>query len=501
MKNLALILLFCCLGIGTAFSQGHTANWNPEDTFSFIKIKLLTPHGTAYANSPVVLKGVKGHVVKVTTDKDGRAKAKVPYDDTYTLHCGEHTCMRTVAVSDFPYVTYNVQGYTRRFIYYTFTYRAPGGGVLEGEEVIIHSTKTGEKYVDTTNAKGQCYFILPFDPEFRISVKYHDNVKTVAPLDVGKEYKVMSCDFTWMGSKEKERLAHIADSLSRASYAGTIALLDSLMKTNDKDAIAKMDVYIPIGYDSTEWVAKMLKKKAEAYKKQLNVNPKFFEEQNKAVLGPLYRLKQKFAHQLIVTDITGSMYPYMEQVLLWHALNFMGDQRTKYLFFNDGDGKATHEKKIGSTGGLYYCQGKISDFNTIINTMRTGMRNGVGGEYPENDVEALLAASEKRGSYDELFLIADNYSPVRDLSLMKELKMPVRIIVCGVEDGGSSFWGKQEKTVNEEYLDLARATGGSIHTIKEDIYDLAKTKEGDSITIKGKKYDFINGRFVMQEKL
>lgn len=496
-----LLLIFCfSISLTTTYAQGQTPNFSPEDTLSFINLKLTNPDGTPYANSPVVLRGEKGHVVKVMTKKDGKVKAKVPFDETYTVHCGEHTCMRSITVNAFPYVTYNYQAYTRRFIYFTFTYRNMDNERLADEVVSLYSS-TGEVYTDTTNVEGQVSFYLPFDPEFRIAVKYHENVKTIRPVDVGKEYKIMSTIFTWMGSKEKDRLAHIADSLSRLVHVQATEFLDSLLRTGNQAKIAEEDIYIPIDYDSVEWVNTMLQVKANAYKDKLKEKPDFFEEKNKAVLAPLYRLRKQFENKIIVTDITGSMYGYMEQVMLWHALNFSKEEDKKYLFFNDGDGKATVQKIIGSTGGLYFCQGQIKDFNTIINTMRKGMRNGGGGEYPENDVEALLAAQKQRKEYDEIFLIADNYSPVRDLELMKELKVPIRIILCGVEDGGSSFWGKREKIINEEYLNLAHATNGSIHLIKQDIYELAKTQEGESITIKGQKFDFINGRFIRQEKL
>jgi len=496
-----------CLSVSltTTYAQGHTPNFSPEDTLSFIKLKLTNPDGTPYANSSVVLKGEKGHIVEVKTGKDGRVKAKVPFDETYTVHCGEYTCMRSITINAFPYVTYNYQAYTRRFIYFTFIYQNINNKRLANEAVILYSS-TGEMYTDTTNTEGKVAFYLPFDPEFRIAVKYHDNVKTIRPIDVGKEYKIMSTVFTWMGSKEKDRLAHIADSLARLVHLEATQFLDSLVRTGSGDKIAEEDIYIPIDYDSVAWVNTMLQIKAKAYQDKLKQKPDFFEDKNKAVLAPLYRLRKQFKNKIIVTDITGSMYGYTEQVLLWHALNFIESlegkgKNKKYLFFNDGDGKATSQKIIGSTGGLYFCQGQIKDFNTIINTMRKGMRNGGGGEYPENDVEALLAAQEQRNEYDEIFLIADNYSPVRDLKLMKDLNVPIRIILCGVEDGGSSFWGKKEKIINEEYLNLAHATNGSIHLIKQDIYELAKTQEGESITIKGQKFDFINGRFIRQEKL
>lgn len=498
MNLLFAILFLCGMSITTAQAQGDKPKFSPEDTISFIKIKLTNPDNTPYANSPVVLKGKKGHVVKVKTDNTGNVKAKVPFNETYTVHCGENTCMKSIDISDFPYVTYEYQAYTKRFIHFTFTYKSPQGNALKGEEVIVHSVATGTQYKDSTDAKGQVKMFLPFESQFKVSVKYHDVVTMLNPQDVGKEYKMMTATFTWMGAKEKERREHVMDSLARVRNMEITYLLDSLVKAGKIETIVKEDIYIPIDYDSVEWVETMLQQKAEGYKKMLASNPLYLEEQKKAVLAPLHRLRKKFGSKIIVTDITGSMYPYMEQVLLWHALNFMGEEGTKYLFFNDGDSHP--DGPIGSSGGFYFCQGKIKDFKTIINTMRKGTRAGGGGAGPENDIEALLEATKKKSQADEVILVADNFSTVRDISLMKKLKVPVRVILCGIEESfvspctGTTY----SNSINEEYIDLARFTGGSIHTVTEDIYDLAKIKEGESITIQGKKYDFVGGRFLLQ---
>lgn len=331
MRTIIVLIGFLCL-LTNIYGQGSNPSFSPEDTFSFVKIKLINPDGSPYAGL-VVLKGEKGHVVKVTTNKDGRVKAKVPFDEVYSVHCGEATCMKTITISNFPYVTYNYQAYTKRFIYFTFTYQNPQGKRLKGEEVVVTSDLTKKTYKDTTNEKGQVYFYLPFEPQFKVSVAYHPNIRTLNPTEQHKEYKLMSMTFTWMGSKEKERRARYMDSLSRAYYTDIVELMDSLVKAGDKDAIAKLDRFLPIGYSDVEWVEKMLKEKAAAYKKAYKNDPTFFELKKKTVLAALTRLNKRYSSQIIVTDITGSMYPYMEEVLLWHALQFMGDRGTKYLFF------------------------------------------------------------------------------------------------------------------------------------------------------------------------
>jgi hypothetical protein len=83
-------------------------------------------------------------------------------------------------------------------------------------------------------------------------------------------------------------------------------------------------------------------------------------------------------------------------------------------------------------------------------------------------------------------LIADNWSNIKDYSLMKFVNKPIKIILCG------AFLG-----VNTQYLDLAKATGGSIHTIEEDLTELSALNEGEILKILGKKYIIEKGKFKM----
>jgi len=113
------------------------------------------------------------------------------------------------------------------------------------------------------------------------------------------------------------------------------------------------------------------------------------------------------------------------------------------------------------------------------------MQNGGGGDAPENDIEALLRAQEKMVSdTSQLILLADNYSPVKDISLLNDINRPVRVIICG-ENG----------FLNMDCLEIAYKTGGSIHTIEEDIYNLTNLHDGESITINGTVYQFMKGKF------
>lgn len=184
---------------------------------------------------------------------------------------------------------------------------------------------------------------------------------------------------------------------------------------------------------------------------------------------------------LIVMDWTGSMYRYGAQVVLWHKLNMETSGIKHLVLFNDGNRKKTIEKKIGRTGGIYYTS--CRDLEDIVETISTVMHNGYGGDSPENDLEAVMKGLRRIEDYREIVLIADNRSAVRDLPLLKNIKKPVRVVLCG---------GNPHK-INPHYLEIAFKTGGSIHTVEEDIISMATLKEGDMIEIQGYRYKVRGG--------
>jgi hypothetical protein len=50
--------------------------------------------------------------------------------------------------------------------------------------------------------------------------------------------------------------------------------------------------------------------------------------------------------------------------------------------------------------------------------------------------------------------------------------------------------------MNTLYLDIAYATGGSIHTMEQDLIDVAKIGEGKTIKLNGMKFKMTGGKFV-----
>jgi hypothetical protein len=189
----------------------------------------------------------------------------------------------------------------------------------------------------------------------------------------------------------------------------------------------------------------------------------------------------KWNNMVVVMDWTGSMYAYSGQAILWHSLNFKKQKISKFVFFNDGDNKKTEEKILGSTGGIYAFDS--NNLEKIIEAMYIITQNGKGGDWPENNIEALLYAQNKWENTKELFLIADNRANVRDLSLLENLKIPVHVILCGK---GFSY--------HIHYLNLAYQTGGTIHTIDQDVENFNELNEKGRMEILDKIWYLHNGR-------
>lgn len=194
--------------------------------------------------------------------------------------------------------------------------------------------------------------------------------------------------------------------------------------------------------------------------------------------------RNKWRNYAIACDVTGSMYPYTAQLLIWLRLESLRQLTNKYTFFNDGDNKRDNEKIIGNTGGVF--SKECNSYEEVEELLKMTMRKGGGGDAPENNIEAIIKTESNFRNIDFTVLIADNWAPIKDLSFYKQINKPVRIIICGYTNG----------YVNIDYLNLAKATNGSIHTIERDIQNLVSLNEGQMLTIGKRTYKIINGQFV-----
>jgi len=194
--------------------------------------------------------------------------------------------------------------------------------------------------------------------------------------------------------------------------------------------------------------------------------------------------RTKWDKATIVGDVTGSMYTYTAQLLLWVKTNPIGSLAKNFVFFNDGDNKPDKDKKLGSTGGIYFKT--CLNYPEVESLMKTTMLKGSGGDFPENNIEALMLAEKVFPDAQFQVMIADNWAAIKDKVLWRYLTKPVRVVVCGAN----------EFNVNIDYLNLARITKGSVHLMESDLYNLSGLKEGDILKVGKNHFVVKNGMFV-----
>ena len=387
-----------------------------------------------------------------------------------------------------------------------FRYIDLDGNSVPNEPVEALDRSSGERFTAFTNKGGLAQLLLPLGRTYLFSTAYNPHFEE-REIACAKGYVLYELDLLyqapssadWLKSfAQQAALSRLNDSLRADLLAQAEANLKAQQAAEEKQkALDPMLTKLDLRGIKTFKIRKLIEQKSRILKDSLQLNPKVLEHHyNKPVLASLLRLQDVWEKRIIVTDVTASMSPYFEEILLWHSLNLMKATDNKYVFFNDGDNEMNSHKVLGRTGGLYYCQGKVIQLDQIIGRLKeaSGVRRA-GGDAPENDIEALLAAQALRtDSLEEIILIADAFSPVRDMALLYQLNCPIRVILCGWEEG-NEFYPKTPLP-NPEYLTIAHRTGGSVHTLTKDLLDLSKKDDGDVIELSGLRFLLKNHQFI-----
>ena len=198
----------------------------------------------------------------------------------------------------------------------------------------------------------------------------------------------------------------------------------------------------------------------------------------------VFKRNKEWKKMMLVVDMTGSMFPYIGQMLVWFRQNYEDGRVKYYALFNDGDNLTDDKKVLGKTGGVHPFEAK--DYRKLKKDIEDVRKLGEGGDDPENDVEALTAAMVAFRDYSDIILIADE-SNVRDMALLKRIKKPIHVIMCGTKKG-----------INEQYLRIAYQTKGSFHTISNDI-DMKKLKDGEEFQVDNDIFRLSGGNFIWVE--
>ncbi len=451
---------------------------------------------------------------EVQTNKEGRAAIRLPRDGRYVVSFKDAPQYYRFSPPELKYDIWEERILFERKTGYAlfpntthglinFRYIDMQNQAVANERFEVENKATGEKFYCTTNRWGIAQVLLPLGHRYLFSTEYNPHFEQME-VALEENYDIFEFEVLYQSPSSEEWAKRIAEIEALSALRDSMARLAITQKLDaptpkpEKDELEPLMDFkqtIPIKNLKTFKVRKATERKAKRYQDSLAQNPNLFQEKQKPVLATLGRLQGQWKHKVIVTDVTQSMAPYMEEVLIWHALNLIKGAQCKYIFFNDGDNKIATEKHIGATGGIYSCVGSLKDFDQIITKMKEAAAPRMGGgDPPENDIEALLAGIAQKDSLDEIILIADAHSRIRDMKLLIKVEVPVRIILCGAEEK-NNFYIRQSD-LNEQYLTIAHRTGGSIHTLSEDIWDLSHKSDGDVIELQGIRYLLKNHQFI-----
>lgn len=203
------------------------------------------------------------------------------------------------------------------------------------------------------------------------------------------------------------------------------------------------------------------------------------------VLVPLMR--NRWANAVYVVDVTCSMDPYVEQYLLWLSLAAKSSEPLGSVFFNDGDGLPDEDKVMGASGGI---RSVGPEYASCVDTLLASISYGCSGDDPENDLEALLEAQARYPQAAQLVLIADSKSAVRDIELLSRLRKPVHVLLAGIPKLDA------QNAPHPDYVSIAYATHGSLHTLEQDIALQKSALSGEQLQVAGALYRWAQGRFV-----
>jgi hypothetical protein len=231
------------------------------------------------------------------------------------------------------------------------------------------------------------------------------------------------------------------------------------------------------------------------YRRKQVISPPEFDGTVTAVMR---RFEGLYGRMNVTADVTSGMLQPVMELFVWGNVNENIARINTALFYNDGDSIPDTQKMVDSTGGLYgtfvYDFPQLSSFtlfkakDRMFTAACHAIDGGDGGDVPENALEAEKKGIRYCSICDAYILIADNRSPIRDVSLLQQIKHPLRIIL--------PFVIKEDGLINTEYLDVARATHGSIHTKTNDYWNLDTMKEGEILKVLEYKYALVKGKFI-----
>lgn len=495
---LALILIFQINFAQISFAQG---GFNPNDTIAFARISLKNPIDKQPYQGEVVAKGKKyGFTAKGTTDKNGALRMQLRCDDTYTFHCGKHSCRPTLTLNPVPYLTYDYSAYTYPHIFLTVSCVNPDLQAVSGERVKISNKATGEVVLlDTTKSDGKISIALP-EAIYMVSGGDYDDAFEASPSSrATAECTNINFTFKDIGRHERARRRFTADSLNAVRQIALIAYYDSLAKTktNIKDL---NDTYLPYYLDN-QLLLTFLEQKTKLYKEEIanknNDTLAVFESNEGQTLAMLFRLSKQKKNLFPVFSCSYLSWNTAQDFLLWQSLQAKPNISRMMYYYIDAAEKPKYwisEKSLNLKTGLAL-HAEIQKAKISLSYLNDNKQT----------IAALAEAQRQTAKTGEnIVFIAAAYDDIseKDWGGLSNIKKPIHILLinirlnrcvkacCGrIIDLGSNL--------NPQYLNIAYKTKGSVHSPTEDWWNIGNTKENEIKIFAGDKYQLRKGKFYL----
>ena len=354
---------------------------------------------------------------------------------------------------------------------------------LAGEALYFNATNSKKIYIAKTNDMGKAQLLLPKGEEYCIhSYAFRDI--TCKQYEQNEHSRTSKFELNMISTAEfKQRAAERKQLLARRDS------IQHLRRIQDSIQLARneyQNFYLQHRYQQGDYatIEAKIKTVAALDKKEVSLNNNYYANAGEEIRAMLDRNKKNWKQKRIVANIDCSMYNYIDELMVWNYSDPEEQKNNQYWLFNgfnyEDPAAADHSRR-----GIFpvvenNVEGFFKTIDKIVNFSCRGSRL-------ENVVEALILGARNKASQEDLLFIADNYSDVSDLEKLNELRVPVHVLLTAAEQG-----------VNENYLEIAYHTGGTIHTLLEDISKerLQALKDGELLSIGRFKYQFFKGRFL-----
>ncbi len=359
----------------------------------------------------------------------------------------------------------------------------PDGNPLESEVICYDAKKAKKVYQATTDANGMSTLMIPKGDTYSVHSYAHRNITTKTYRESNSsrmsriELKLISMQEVKRREAERKILLARRDSIRH------------LQRIQDSIQIARnayRNFYLQHRYKSKDYKAIEANIKTLAQKDQeaIRINKDHYTQTDEEIKAMFHRNRSQWKNKRIIANIDCSMYQYIDELMVWNFTDEAEQENNSYWLFNGFNYKDPETTGHSRRGIFHVPENNVEGFFTTIDKI---VNFSCRGSRLENVVEALILGAKGKNADEDLLFIADNYSDVSDLDKLPQLKVPVHVLLTDSKYG-----------VNENYLEIAYRTGGSIHTQQEDISAerLKALRDGDRLEIGKHQYRFMMGRFL-----